>query len=97
MSLRDQYDFEHLVNEAEHLVETELERQLSLPDNGDVCMSEDCILDMAAYALNHVPPLYRATLLGRIYATELDQKYHDKIETAVSAAIDRVRQNPPST
>ncbi len=97
MALRDEYDFEYLVNEAEHLVLDELERQLAEPGNADVCRSQDCILDMAAFALNNVPPLYRATLLGRIYAGELDQKHHDQIVDAVSRAIDRVRENPPST
>jgi competence protein ComFB len=97
MGLREEYDFEYLVNEAEHLVIHELETQLELPENGDVCRTQDCILDMAAFALNQVPPLYRATLLGRIYARELDQKYHDQVTEAVRKAIARVRDNPPST
>jgi competence protein ComFB len=97
MGLRDEYDFEYLVNEAEHLVITELEAQLQKPENADVCRTQECIVDMAAYALNHAPPLYRATLLGRIYAPELDQKYHDQVAAAVQEAIRTVRKNPPST
>ncbi|NBC28450.1 MAG: competence protein ComFB [Spirochaetes bacterium] len=97
MGLREEYDFEYLVNEAEHLVIHELETQLEFSENADVCRTQDCMLDMAAFALNQVPPLYRATLLGRIYAQELDQKYHDQVTEAVRTAIARVRDNPPST
>lgn len=95
MSLRDRYDFDMLVNEAENLVIEELGRQLSLPANRDVCRSQDCVLDMAAYALNLVPPLYRANLLGRIYAQALDQEHGAAIQRAVEQAIAKVSSNPP--
>lgn len=96
MALRDRYNFDVLENEAENLVITELERQLALEGNENVCSSEECVLDMAAYALNNVPPMYRATLLGRIYAPELDQEHHDEVERAVKEAVRIVRENPPS-
>lgn len=96
MALRDEYDFSSLENEAENLVITELERQLALPGNEGVWRDEECVLDMAAYALNHVPPMYRATLLGRLYAAELDKTYHDTVEQAVREAIRVVSDNPPS-
>jgi competence protein ComFB len=96
MAFRDEYDFDQLANEAENLVISELERQLALAENADVCLSEECVLDMAAYALNHVPPMYRATLLGRLYAAELDQAHRDTVARAVSEAIETVRHNPPS-
>jgi competence protein ComFB len=95
--LERQYDFSTLDNEAETLVIRELERQLTLPENEDVCRDEECILDMAAYALNHVTPLYRATLLGRLYASALDQEHAEEVRKAVTEAIEQVRNNPPST
>jgi competence protein ComFB len=96
MALQDEYNFDYLENEAVNLVVAELERQLGLPENEAVCRSEECILDMAAYALNHVPPMYRATLLGRIYRPELDREHHTRVEKAVREAIGIVRENPPS-
>ena len=96
MAFRDEYDFDQLENEAENLVIAELARQLALAENGDVCRTEECVLDIAAYALNHVPPMYRATLLGRLYAAELDKNYHDTVEQAVREAIRVVSDNPPS-
>lgn len=97
MAFRDEYDFDQLENEAENLVIAELARQLALAENGDVCRTEECVLDIAAYALNHVPPMYRANLLGRLYAAELDQAHRDTVAQAVREAIKTVRQNPPSS
>ncbi|MFW6223391.1 MAG: late competence development ComFB family protein [Spirochaetota bacterium] len=96
MALKDQYNFDYLENEAESMVVEELERQLALQENTGVCRTEECVLDMAAYALNHVPPLYRATLLGRVYRPALDEKHHGEVRAAVAEAIRVVRENPPS-
>ena len=73
MALIDEYDFEHLKNEAENLVITDLGRQLeSFPE--PICRCNDCVLDMAAVALNVVKPLYRVSLLGGLYtATAMEQ------------------------
>ncbi len=96
MALKDQYNFDYLENEAENMVVEELERQLAFEENAGVCRTEECVLDMAAYALNHVPPLYRATLLGRVYKPELDEKHHGEVRDAVAEAIRVVKENPPS-
>jgi competence protein ComFB len=92
MALEDQYNFEDLRNEAERLVIEELDRQLQ--EAPDVCRTEECILDMAAYALNIVRPMYRVTLLGRLYASAVDDAHLSEIRTAVSKAIQKVSENP---
>ncbi len=95
MSLFERYSFEDLVNEAERMVFEELERQFSeLPDT-DSCKTEDAVLDIAAYALNNVTPLYRVNLLGRIYANTLHEKHAREVRDAVAEGIARVRANPP--
>jgi competence protein ComFB len=89
MDLNQQYDFEDLTNEAERLVLDELGRQLE--ELGDrACMSEDCVLDIAAYALNHVAPMYRVNLLGRLYADTLMEEHGEEIRGAVAEAIEKV-------
>lgn len=95
MALKDAYDFEHLKNEAENLVVNELDRQLNAYSQ-PVCRCNDCVLDMAAIALNTVKPLYRVSLLGSLYtAAAMDQRsYAVNVRNAVSAAIERVRENP---
>jgi competence protein ComFB len=96
MAFIDNYNFELLRNEAENLVLNELERQLeSYPDK--ICTCNDCVVDMAAIALNLVKPLYRYSLLGGLYAAEaLNERkdYAESIRAAVNTAIEKVRQNP---
>ena len=95
MDLIKDYDFEPLKNEAENLVLTDLERQLeSFPE--PICKCNECILDMAAIALNTVKPLYRVSLLGTLYtASAMDEKkYGTSLREAVFNAIERVRKNP---
>lgn len=89
MDLTTMYSFEDLTNEAERLVIEELGRQLELAGES-VCAEEDCILDMAAYALNHVPPMYRVNLLGRLYADTLMQEHGEEIRAAVQEAIQKI-------
>ena len=95
MAFLDQYDFEHLKNEAENLVLTELSRQLENYSDPS-CLCNECVLDMAAMALNTVKPVYRVSLLGSLYAaTAMDEEtYAKSVQEAVSNAIEKVRENP---
>ena len=93
MGLRERYDFDSLVNEAERLVIEEMTRQL--PQDKDLCTCEECVLDIAAFALNQVRPRYRSSLLGSIYAKQNDASaYARQVEKAVGEAIRRVKANP---
>jgi len=95
MGLQDTYNFDFLVNEAERLVLNELERELREDSQGAICKCEECVLDMAAYALNNVPPAYRASLKGKLYAQSMDRSdYADKVKKAVEKAISVVSKNP---
>jgi competence protein ComFB len=93
MALKDQYDFDSLVNEAERLVLDELETQLM--QLKDVCTCQDCVLDMAAFALNKVKPAYRVSLLGSVYARSSPKADHvAEITRAVQEGIAKVKANP---
>jgi competence protein ComFB len=95
MAFIDEYDFELLVNEAEKLVLNELGRQLeNYPE--PVCKCNDCVVDMAAMALNAVKPLYRVSLLGTLYASMAmeEKSYASSIREAVFNSIEKVRKNP---
>ena len=95
MSLKDAYDFEFLVNEAERLVLEELEEQLGRDTGNKICKCQDCILDMATYALNNVRPAYRVSLLGKLYSDAVTgTEYEEEISAAVEAAIEKVSKNP---
>ena len=95
MAIIDSYDFEHLRNEAEKVVLGELDRQLEVYSES-ICRCNDCVVDMAAMALNSVKPLYRVSLLGSLYtASAMDeQSYATSVREAVFNAIEKVRKNP---
>ncbi|MDR3334924.1 MAG: late competence development ComFB family protein [Treponema sp.] len=95
MSFIDTYDFENLINEAEQLVFKELERQLAAYEE-ELCLCNECVVDMATMSLNTVKPLYRFSLLGTLYAATAmgDEAYAASVREAVSEAIEKVRTNP---
>ncbi|HET7839936.1 MAG TPA: late competence development ComFB family protein [Rectinemataceae bacterium] len=95
MGIRDDYDFSILTNEAERMVTDELERQLAARQAEQICVCEDCVIDMAALALNSIRPVYRVSLLGTMYAHALDGgDFAEEVRRGVSSAIDRVHANP---
>jgi competence protein ComFB len=95
MGIRDDYDFSLLENEAERLVTDELERSLAQLSDPSVCTCQDCVLDMAAFALNALKPVYRVSLLGKMYACAMDSgAYAEEVHKAVLSAIAKVHANP---
>jgi competence protein ComFB len=93
MNLSDKNLADSLINEAEELVIREMERQI--PGHQGLCTCDECIIDIAAYALNKVRPRYRVSLLDTVFADRREQAaYSRDIEQAVSEAIRAVRENP---
>jgi competence protein ComFB len=93
MSITEKYDFDNLVNDAERMVIQELEAQLA--GAAGVCTCQDCVLDMAALALNNVTPTYQVSLMGRVYAQSGSNAQHAQAVTrAVRSAIARIKSNP---
>jgi competence protein ComFB len=95
MAFKDRYDFDLLKNEAEQLVLQELEKQLETWP-GEICRCNECIVDMAAQALNSTKPLYRFSLLGTLYAAQAmnEQSFAESVQNAVTMAITKVSENP---
>ncbi|MCL2758675.1 MAG: late competence development ComFB family protein [Treponema sp.] len=95
MSFIDEYDFDLLKNEAEVMVIRELEYQLKSKQEV-MCRCNECIVDIAAIALNSVKPLYRFSLLGALYASQAmtEKAYADSVKQAVTQAIKKVKKNP---
>ncbi|HOJ64251.1 MAG TPA: late competence development ComFB family protein [Spirochaetota bacterium] len=95
MPFKDKYEFELLINEMENAVFEELERQLSEDKENKICKCQDCILDMATFALNNLKPAYRSSLTGRLYSQRLYNGEEKKeIERVVKMAIEKISKNP---
>ncbi|MBN1697680.1 MAG: late competence development ComFB family protein [Spirochaetales bacterium] len=93
MGIREDYNFELLVNAAERLVQDELEKQLK--EKEKICKCQDCILDMAAYALNKTKPYYRVSLLGKLYSeSAAGSEYGNEVKKIVAEAIKKIGDNP---
>jgi competence protein ComFB len=95
MAIIDTDDLDFLKNENEQIVLAELERQLqNIPKY--ICTCKECLLDIMALALNSIMPLYRVTLVGKIYTgmAMADGEYAAVISDAVSKAITKVYKNP---
>ena len=94
MAIRESYDFDSLSNEAEELVVSEIEKQI--PEYPELCTCSECILDVAAYALNSVRPRYRVSLLDSVFVdAEERSSYLEEIRRAVRDRILKVSTNPP--
>ncbi|MDR2792099.1 MAG: late competence development ComFB family protein [Treponema sp.] len=100
MAFVDKYDLENLKNEAERLIFEEIGKQIDIFSEGEICRCNECIIDIAAMALNSVKPFYRHSLLGTLYALEainIDEEYAESIRSAVAQAIKKVQKNPAHT
>ena len=95
MAFSDEYEFFMLKNEAESMVIRELEQQLK-QGHEDLCRCNECVVDIAAIALNSVKPLYHFSLLGNLYASQAtsEQAYADSVKKEVERAIVKVKKNP---
>jgi competence protein ComFB len=92
MGLREDHDFDALVNDAEGLVIDALEAVIARTP--DICTCRDCVLDMAACALNIVRPSYRVSLLGSMSGrSPRDGEYERQIRQAVAESVERVQKN----
>ena len=94
MALDNMYDLDDLKNHAEQLVFQEIEKRLEMRTLPKLAYNQEIILDVAAYALNHVKPLYRATLLGRLFEHEQERLYRQDVEKAVTLAFEKILANP---
>jgi competence protein ComFB len=93
MSLSERYDMGKLVNRSAEVVCRKIEQILDMRD--DICRCEDCVLDLVAYTLNRVKPLYGTSLLGplhpdRVKETELEER----IERTIEAGLKKIARHP---
>ncbi len=93
MKLENYISPDELINESERFVLEELNKNLDQLD--PAVLNEDCLLDMATYAMNKVTPRYRANLLGRLFSAAQDEAFLQEVQQAVAEAIQVVSENPP--
>lgn len=99
MAFQHQYDTSRLVNVSESEVFAAIDRFLA--GDPDICRCQVCMLDLAALALNRMPPAYRTTAYtpsppGALGVTwdEAAGALHLRADEAVAAAAGIVRARP---
>ena len=101
MSFRDSYNIGNLINVSEKLVFDAIDAVI--PGHTEMCKCQDCMLDVAAIALNSLPPRYHAgkfvalpkNVAGlRHYIPEQEREMVEQARAAVEAAIERVKAHP---
>ena len=67
-----------------------------LKDVDDMCTCEKCKLDIAAIALNALPPKYVVTEIGELYGKVSNMNYQFDVDvtTEVTKAINKVKNSP---
>lgn len=62
----------------------------------NICKCEKCILDMAAIALNNLPPEYTVTDKGKLFTKvkEMEAQHGVNIIREVTKAVEIVSKNP---
>lgn len=81
-------------NYMEDVVMSVVENTLSKAE--DICNCQKCKLDIAALALNKLPPKYIVTQKGRVYTklAELQLQAMADVTREVTKAIEIVKKNP---
>ena len=89
MALREAYDMRRIRNRSEEIVFERIEGLLA--EGVTVCACEECVNDLAAWALNHVIPQYYTSLLPPINPDrEKEKKIRMQIEQAIASGIRRL-------
>jgi competence protein ComFB len=101
MGFRDSYDLRPLVNLSQDFVFDAIDAVL--PARTDICTCQACMLDVAAIALNDVPPWYcvgkfsslpKGVPWQRHYVSEREKDMAERAKAAVEAAIETVKKHP---
>ncbi len=91
MKLNERYDLENMKNRAEEMVFEAIEKEIE-KGGGDTCTCEECVLDLAAYALNHVTPRYYTSLLEPLTPRqETARKAQVEIDLAIASGLKKLK------
>ena len=84
-----------LNNLTEEIVLEMIGEILQREEFADVCKDEECLLDMASYALNRLPAKYVATSKGEVFSKteELEQQHSVDVLSVVTRAIKIVSED----
>jgi competence protein ComFB len=93
MKLKENYNMDSIGNRSQEIVYEAIERLLS--DGAPMCSCEECVLDLAAWTLNHVTPRYYTSLLSPLNPDPaLERKVRIEVDLALASGLKRLKAHP---
>ncbi len=93
MKLNESYNLDAMKNRAEEMVFEAIEKEIQ--KGGDMCTCEECVLDLAAWTLNHVKPAYYTSLLAPLTPRpEAERAIRVEIELALASGLKKLKTHP---
>jgi len=85
------YNLDLIKNRSLELVISRIEKLLNERD--DFCHCEVCVIDLIAYVLNNITPLYTTSLLDPFENKKIET-INEEIERAIKEGIKRIKEHP---
>ena len=93
MKLNERYNLDSIGNRSQEIVHDAIGRLVG--EGTAMCTCEECVLDLAAWTLNHVTPRYYTSLLSPLRPDPLlEHKMRVEVDLALASGLKRLRAHP---
>jgi len=93
MKLDERYNLDGIGNRSQEIVYEAIERLVT--EGTAMCTCEECVMDLAAWTLNHVTPRYYTSLLSPLNPDPLlEHKVRVEVELAIASGLKRLKAHP---
>jgi competence protein ComFB len=93
MKLKERYNFDNLGNRSQEMVFESIARLVE--SGSEMCTCEECVMDLAAWTLNHVSPRYYTSLLAPLKPDPgQERQMRVQIDLALAAGLKRLKEHP---
>jgi competence protein ComFB len=93
MKLSERYNLDSIGNRSEEIVHEAIERLIA--EGTTMCTCEECVLDLAAWTLNHATPRYYTSLLSPLNPDpSLEHKVRVEVDLALASGLKRLKAHP---
>lgn len=93
MKLKEQYNLDNIGNRSQEIVYEAIERLVA--EGKAMCTCEECVMDLAAWTLNHITPRYYTSLLSPLNPDpSLERRVRVEVDLAIASGLKRLRAHP---
>ena len=93
MKLNERYNIESIGNRSQEIVYEAIEGLVT--EGTAMCTCEECVMDLAAWTLNHVTPRYYTSLLSPLRPDmALEHRVRVQVDLAIASGLKRLKAHP---